>query len=63
MRQPVVHISPAPTVVRTTFVPPSHHGPNTMTLVFIGVGAASALLGAGYLGARIALRTASRIRS
>ena len=56
-RQPVAHNRPAPTVVRETVVQPDHEGPNTSTLVLIGMGAAAALLGAGYLGARIALRT------
>jgi hypothetical protein len=47
---------PAPTVVRETLVQPASGGPDTITLVLIGIGAAAALLGAGYLGARIAIR-------
>ena len=35
---------------------PASSGPDTITLVLIGIGAAAALLGAGYLGARIAIR-------
>jgi hypothetical protein len=55
---PVVHNSPAPTIVRETVVQPSS-GPGTTELVLIGIGAAAALLGAGYLGARIAVRDSS----
>ena len=54
--QPVLHNSPAPIVVRETLLRPANDGPDTITLVLIGVGAGAALLGAGYLGARIALR-------
>ena len=46
----------APTVVKETVVRPSG-GPDTIVFVLIGVGAVVALLGAGYLGARIATRT------
>jgi hypothetical protein len=57
--QPVVHNSAAPTVVKQTVPrPASNDGPDTITLVLIAIGAAAALLGAGYLGARIARRTA-----
>ena len=56
--QPVVHNSPAPTVVKETILQPANGGPDTLALVLIGIGAA-ALLGAGYLGARIATRTSS----
>jgi hypothetical protein len=56
--QPVVHNSPAPTVVKETLLRPATNGPDTITLVLIAAGAAAALLGAGYLGARIATRTA-----
>jgi hypothetical protein len=55
--QPVMHNSPTPTVVKQTLLRPPNDGPGTTTLVLIGIGAAAALLGAGYLGARIALRT------
>ena len=44
-----------PTVVKQTVVRPAD-GPDTLALVIIGVGAVAALLGAGYLGARIATR-------
>jgi hypothetical protein len=54
--QAVVHNSPAPTVVKETVLQPANGGPDTTTLVLIGIGAAAALLGAGYLGARIAIR-------
>jgi hypothetical protein len=54
--QPVVHNSPAPTVVKETVLQPANGGPDTITLLLIGIGAAAALLGAGYLGARIAIR-------
>jgi quercetin dioxygenase-like cupin family protein len=54
--QPVVHNSPAPTVVRETVLQPANGGPDTITLLLIGIGAAAALLGAGYLGARLAIR-------
>ena len=50
--------SSAPTVVRETVVR-SADGPGTLGFVVIGVGAAAALLGAGYLGARIATRKAT----
>jgi hypothetical protein len=55
--QPVVHNSPAPTVVKPTLLPPASSGPDTITLLLIGIAAGAALLGAGYLGARIATRT------
>jgi hypothetical protein len=55
--QPVVHNSPAPTVVKETILQPANSGPDTLALVLIGIGAGAALLGAGYLGARIATRT------
>lgn len=58
-RQPVVHNSPAPPIVKETVVQPADHGPNTITVVLIGIGAAAALLGAGYLGAHIAVRTSA----
>lgn len=54
--QPPVHNSPAPTVVRETLVQPASGAPDTITLMLIGIAAAAALLGAGYLGARIAIR-------
>jgi hypothetical protein len=54
--QPVVHNSPAPTVVKETVLQPVDDGPDTIALVLIGIGAGAALLGAGYLGARIATR-------
>jgi hypothetical protein len=60
--QPTLHNSPAPTVVRETVLRPADGGPDTITLVLIATGATAALLGAGYLGARIAVRT-SRTRA
>ncbi len=51
--QPVVHNSP----VKETVLQPADGGPDTIALVLIGVGGAAALLGAGYLGGRIAVRT------
>ena len=60
--QPVVHSSPAPTVVKETVLRPAGNGPDTTTLVLIATAATAALLGAGYLGARIAVR-ASRARA
>ena len=56
--QPVLHNNPAPTLVKETVLQPANGGPDTITLVLIATGAAAALLGAGYLGARVALRTA-----
>jgi hypothetical protein len=56
-RQPALHNGPAPTIVKETVVEPDNGGLDTITLVWIGVGAAAALFGAGYLGARVALRT------
>jgi hypothetical protein len=56
-----VHQSPAPTVVKERILQPADDGPDTITLVLIGIGAGAALLGAGYLGARVATRT-SRTR-
>jgi hypothetical protein len=55
--QPVIHNSPAPTVVKETVLQPANGGPDTITVVLIGIGGAAALLGAGYLGSRIAIRT------
>jgi hypothetical protein len=54
--QAAVDKTPAPTVVKETVLQPANGGPDTTALVLIGVGAAAALLGAGYLGARIAIR-------
>jgi hypothetical protein len=54
--QPVVHNSAAPTVVKETVLRPASTSLDTITLVLIAAGAAAALLGAGYLGARIAVR-------
>jgi hypothetical protein len=45
-----------PTVVKETVVRPSD-GTDAIVFVLIGVGAVAAMLGAGYLGARIATRT------
>ena len=56
--QPVVHNSPAPTVVKETILQPRQRRPRHAHAP-IGIGAAAALLGAGYLGARIATRTSS----
>lgn len=55
--QPVLRNSPTPTVVKETVLQPADGGPDTITLLLIGIGGAAALLGAGYLGARVALRT------
>lgn len=51
----------APTVIKETIVR-ADGGPGTLTLVVIAVGATTALLGAGYLGARLATRN-SRLRA
>lgn len=59
-RQTVGPNGPAPTVVRETLLQPANTGPDTITLVLIGLGASAALLGAGYLGARIAIRGRGR---
>ena len=59
--QPVVNDSQVP-AVKETVVQPSG-GPHTVALVLIGIGAASAMLGAGYLGARIAIRTSATNRT
>jgi hypothetical protein len=48
-----------PTVVKQTVVRPDDGGPDTIALVLIGIGGAAALLGAAYLGGRIAIRTRS----
>jgi hypothetical protein len=48
----------APTVVKETIVRPDD-GPGMLALVVIGVGAGTALLGAGYVGARLATRNSS----
>jgi hypothetical protein len=48
---------PAPTIVREIVVRPSAHT-STAVYVFICVGGVVAMLGAAYLGARIAMRTA-----
>jgi hypothetical protein len=55
--QPVLHNSPAPTLVKETVLQPANGGPDTITLLLIGIGGAAALLGAAYLGSRIAIRT------
>jgi hypothetical protein len=49
--------APAPTIIKETVVQPAGGAPSPIVFVLIGVGAGTALLGAGYLGARIALRT------
>jgi hypothetical protein len=49
-----------PTVVRETVVRPGQ-GTDAIVFVLIGVGTVAAMLGAGYLGARIAVR-ANRAR-
>ena len=46
--------TPAPIVRETVLQPPG--GPGTVALLLIALGACAALVGAGYLGARIALR-------
>jgi hypothetical protein len=46
----------APTVVKETLVRPGH-GTDAIVFVLIGVGTVVAMLGAGYMGARIATRT------
>ena len=53
---PSFYNSPAP-IVKETVLQPADGGPDTLALVLIGIGAAAALLGAGYLGVRIATRT------
>ncbi len=54
---PPVGDDSTPTVVKQTVLRPASSGTDTITLVLIATGAAAALLGAGYLGARIAIRT------
>jgi hypothetical protein len=49
-----------PTLVRETVVRPGH-GTDAIVFVLIGVGTLAAMLGTGYLGARIAVR-ANRAR-
>jgi hypothetical protein len=49
-----------PTIVRETVVRPGQ-GTDAIVFVLIGVGTVAAMLGAGYLGARIAVR-ATRAR-
>jgi hypothetical protein len=49
-----------PTIVRETVVRPGH-GTDAIVFVLIGVGSLAAMLGAGYLGARLAVRPA-RVR-
>jgi hypothetical protein len=49
----------APPVVRQNIVQPGSDGVGTLGLILIGVGAGASILGAGYLGARIAT---SRLR-
>ena len=56
MPQTSIHHQAVPTVVAQTVVKPAGNGLGTLALVLIGVGAAAAMLGAGYLGARIATR-------
>ena len=48
---------PAPTIIRETVVQPAGGAPSPIVFALIGIGAGAALLGAGYVGARIALRT------
>jgi hypothetical protein len=47
-----------PTVIRETVVR-RDGGPGTLALVAIGVGAATALVAAGYIGARLATRNST----
>jgi hypothetical protein len=54
---PGIRPLPAPTIVKETVTAPGNGGPDTIVWVLIGVGTGAALLGAGYLGARIATRT------
>ena len=49
-----------PTIVRETVIRPGH-GTDAIVFVLIGVGTIAAMLGAGYLGARFAVR-AVRVR-
>jgi hypothetical protein len=51
----VPRATPAP-VVTETVVRVAHDGPNTPVIALAGIGTVLALLGAGYLGARIATR-------
>ena len=50
----------SPTIVKETIVRP-RDGTDTIVFVLIGVGTVVAMLGAGYLGARMATRT-TRVR-
>jgi hypothetical protein len=54
-RRAVPRATPSP-VVTETVVRSTHHGPNTPVIALAGAGGVAALLGAGYLGARIATR-------
>jgi hypothetical protein len=47
------------TIIHETVVRPDSGGPDTIAWVLIAVAAGAALIGAGYLGARIAIRTTS----
>jgi hypothetical protein len=47
---------PPPTVVKETVVTPAGDGPGTIAWVLIAVATGAALVGASYLGARIAVR-------
>jgi hypothetical protein len=47
---------PSPTIIKETVVAPAGGGPDTIAWVLIAVAAGAALIGAGYLGARIAIR-------
>ncbi len=49
--------APAPTIVKEAVVQPAGGAPSPIVFALIGVGAGAALLGAAYLGVRIALRT------
>jgi hypothetical protein len=54
--------APAPTIIEKTDVAPAAGGPGTIAWVLIAGAAGAALIGAGYLGACIAIRM-SKVRA
>jgi hypothetical protein len=48
---------PSQTIIHETVVSPDGAGPDTIAWVLIAIATGAALIGAGYLGARIAIRT------
>jgi hypothetical protein len=54
--RPAPPASSPPTVIHETVVAPAGHGLDPVAWVLISVAAGAAIVGAGYLGARIAIR-------